>query len=53
MQRIMERDMSNAIAHYLDGMISWPRLSQRDRAWVCANRPEFCPPGAMLDFLAA
>jgi hypothetical protein len=45
--------MSTSIKQYLDGMVSWGSLVRRDRVWLCANRPEFCPLGAMLDFAAA
>jgi hypothetical protein len=45
--------MSTSIKQYLDGMVSWSSLGRRDRVWLCVNRPEFCPLGAMLDFAAA
>lgn len=45
--------MNTAIKFYLDGMLSWAKLNQAERVWLCANRSEAVPAGAMLDFMGA
>ncbi len=45
--------MTRATAFYLDGLLSWAKLNQAERVWICANRPEAAPRGAMLDFMGA
>ncbi len=45
--------MTSATAFYLDGLLSWAKLNQAERVWICANRPEAAPRGAMLDFMGA
>jgi hypothetical protein len=44
--------MSNAIRFYLDGMMTFGKLSQKEQIWVFVNKPEFVPAGSMLFFMA-
>lgn len=43
--------MTEAINQYMDGMISFGTLSQKDQIWVFMNRPEMVPSGSMLFYM--
>lgn len=43
--------MTKQINFYLDGMISFGALSQKDQIWVFVNKPEFVPAQSMLFYM--
>lgn len=40
--------MTKAISFYLDGMMSFGKLSVREQIWLFTNKPEFVPADSML-----
>jgi len=44
--------MTTNVAHYLNGMIGWSKLTRSERLWVYLYREAACPADARLQFMS-